>query len=73
MEGKSTPYMCLLSLIALLMPSDVQASVFSEFARVQSRFNHFRCAIRDSSAHIAAIFAIDIEVNGKLKELHGQL
>jgi hypothetical protein len=63
MKGRSTPYVCLLSLIArtLLMSSDVQASMFSEFARVQSGFNHFRTAIHDLSAHIAAIFAIDIE------------
>jgi hypothetical protein len=55
------------------MSSDVQASMFSEFARVQSGFNHFRTAIHDLSGHIAAIFAIDIEGYGKLKGPHGRL
>jgi hypothetical protein len=68
--------MCPLSLIARtpLILSDEQASVFSDvFARVESRFNHFRTAIHESSACIEVISAIDIEVYGKLEELHGQL
>jgi hypothetical protein len=59
-----------LSLIAqtLLLSSDVQASVFSQvFARVESSFNHFRTVIHDPDARVAAIYAIDKDINEQLE------
>ncbi|KAF8486836.1 hypothetical protein DFH94DRAFT_659751 [Russula ochroleuca] len=61
--------------------SDVQAPVFSEvFARVESRFNHFRTVIHDPSARLMAIYAIDREIDEQFKAvdaakqlLHSQL
>ncbi|KAH9985010.1 hypothetical protein BJV77DRAFT_1152962 [Russula vinacea] len=48
--------------------SNVQASVFSEvIARVESRFNHFRTVIHDPDARVAAICAIDKEIDEQLK------
>ena len=64
-----TRYIRPLSLISpnILLSSDVQSSVFSEaFARVESRFNYFLTAIHPS-ARIAAISAIDKEIDEQLK------
>ncbi|KAH9978424.1 hypothetical protein BJV77DRAFT_1073950 [Russula vinacea] len=52
--------------------NDVQSSVFSEaFARVESRFNYFLTAIHPS-ARIAAISAIDKEIDEQLKAVDEQ-
>ena len=62
--------MCPLSLIAQIffLSSNVQASVFSEvIARVESRFNHFCTVIHDPDARVAAICAIDKEIDEQLK------
>jgi hypothetical protein len=48
--------------------SDVQVSVFSQvFARLESRFNHFRTITHDPNARVAAIYAIDKETGEQLK------
>jgi hypothetical protein len=63
------------------LSSDVQGPVFSAvFSRVESRFNHFRTVIDDPGARVAAIYAIDDEIDQQLKAvdaakqlLHSQL
>ena len=51
-----------------MMSSDEQATVLSQvFARVESRFNHFRTVIHDPSARIAAIYAIEDEIDEQLE------
>ena len=45
--------------------------MFSDaFARVESRFNHFRSVIRDPRARVAAISAVDKEVDAVMKLFH---
>ena len=53
---------------------------FGAFTRLESRFNHFRTVIHDPDARIAAIYAIDKEIDEQLKAvnvakqfLHSQL
>jgi hypothetical protein len=56
------------------MSSDVQASVFSEvLARVESRFNHFRTVIHDPNGRVAAISAIDKEIDQQFKAVDEHL
>ena len=45
--------------------------MFSDvFARVESRFNHFRSVVHDPSARVAAISAVDKEVGAAMRILH---
>jgi F-box-like len=54
--------------------------LFGAFTRLESRFNHFRTVIHNPNARIAAIYAIDKEIDEQLKAvdaakqfLHSQL
>ena len=57
-----------------LLSSGVRASAIPEgFACVESRFGHFRTIIHDPSAHVAAISAIDKEIDEQLKAVDEHL
>ena len=57
--------MFLLIIPIFLLSSDVRTSaVFSDvFARVESRFDHFQTVTQDHDARLAAISAVDKEVD----------
>jgi hypothetical protein len=65
----------LLIVPTLLLSSDVQSStVFSDvFARVESGFNHFRTVTHDPNARLAAISAVDKEVDATRQLLRSLL
>ena len=73
MKGEDISYMCLLLLIlrTFYLQSDARASVFSDvFARVESRFHHFQSVVHDPRARVAAISAVDEEINAVMQLLH---
>ena len=74
MKGEDTPlYMHLLSPIPKILPlsSDARASTFSDaFARVESRFSHFQSVIHDPEARVAAVSAVDKEIDAVMHLLH---
>jgi hypothetical protein len=65
----------LLIVPTLLLSSDVQTSaVFSDvFARVESGFNHFRTVTHDHDARLAAVSAVDKEVDATRQLLRSLL
>jgi hypothetical protein len=69
MRGEDIPDIRIFSLIFRfpLLLSDVQSSVISDvFSRFKTEFteiNHFRSVIHDSNARIAAISALDKEID----------
>ena len=55
----------------LPLSSDARASTFSDvFARVESRFNHFQSVIHDPEARVAAVSAVDKEIDAVMQLLH---
>ena len=51
------------------MSSDPQASVFDVFSRVESRFTHFRSVIHDPRTRLAAISAVNKEIDSAARLL----